>query len=113
MTRSGKDTFLRSLDCLQKRGLMVSFGQSSGPIEPFTPGLLAQKGSLFLTRPTLFDYIAERDDLEQSAAALFDAVRSGKVKIDIGQRFPLSQVAEAHRALEARETTGSTVLTIG
>ena len=108
----GKDTFLRSFDCLQRRGLMVSFGQSSGAIEPFAPGLLAQKGSLYLTRPTLFDYIAERDDLEQSAAALFDAVRSGKVRIDIGQRFPLSQVAEAHRALEARETTGSTVLTI-
>ena len=109
----GKDTFLRSLDCLQKRGLMVSFGQSSGPIEPFNPGVLAQKGSLFLTRPTLFDYIAKREELEQSAATLFDAVRSGKVKIDIGQRFALSKVAEAHRALEARETTGSTVLTIG
>ncbi len=109
----GKDTFLRSLDCLQKRGLLVSFGQSSGPIEPFAPGLLAQKGSLFLTRPTLFDYIARRDDLEQSAAELFEAVRSGMVRIDIGQRFPLAKVAEAHRALEARQTTGSTVLTIG
>lgn len=108
----GKDTFLRSFDCLQKRGLLVSFGQSSGPIEPFAPGLLAQKGSLYLTRPTLFDYIAERDELERSAAALFDAVRSDKVRIDIGQRFPLSNAAEAHRALEARETTGSTVLTI-
>ena len=109
----GKDTFLRSLDCLQKRGLLVSFGQSSGPVEPFAPGLLAQKGSLYLTRPTLFDYIAKRDELEQSAAALFEVVRSGKVRIDIGQRFPLSQAAEAHRALEARETTGSTVLTVG
>ena len=108
----GKDTFLRSLDCLQKRGLLVSFGQSSGPIEPFAPGLLAQKGSLFLTRPTLFDYIAERGELERSAAALFDIVRSGKVRIDIGQRFPLCEAAQAHRALEARETTGSTVLTI-
>lgn len=108
----GKDTFLRSLDCLQKRGLLVSFGQSSGAIEPFAPGLLAQKGSLYLTRPTLFDYIAKRDELEQSAAALFNVVRSGKVRIDIGQRFPLSKAAEAHRALEARETTGSTVLTI-
>ena len=109
----GKDTFLRSLDCLQKRGLLVSFGQSSGPVEPFAAGLLAQKGSLYLTRPTLFDYIAKRDELEQSAAALFEVVRSGKVRIDIGQRFPLSQAAEAHGALEARETTGSTVLTVG
>jgi NADPH:quinone reductase len=109
----GKDTFLRSLDCLQKRGMLVSFGQSSGAVEPFSPGLLAQKGSLYLTRPTLFDYVAKRNELEQSAAALFEVVRSGKVRIDIGQRFPLSQAAEAHRALEARETTGSTVLTIG
>lgn len=108
----GADTFLRSLDCLQKRGLMVSFGQSSGPVEPFALRLLAQKGSLYLTRPTLFDYIASREELEQSAAALFDAVRTGKVKIDIGQRFPLSQAAEAHRALESRQTVGSTVLTV-
>ena len=109
----GKDTFLRSLDCLSPRGMMVSFGQSSGAIEPFSPGILAQKGSLFLTRPTLFTYIADRRELEQSAAALFDMVRNGKVRIDIGQRFPLSEAAEAHRALEGRQTTGSTVLTIG
>ena len=108
----GRDTFIKSLDCLQKRGLMVSFGQSSGPIEPFAPRLLAQKGSLYLTRPTLFDYIATREELEQSAAQLFGAVRSGKMKIDIGQRFPLSRAAEAHRALEARQTSGSTVLTV-
>jgi NADPH2:quinone reductase len=108
----GRETFLRSLDCLQKRGLMVSFGQASGPVEPFSPRLLAQKGSLYLTRPTLFDYIATREELERSAASLFDAVRSGKVKVDIGQRFPLSQAAEAHRALEARETVGSTILTV-
>lgn len=108
----GADTFLRSLDCLRKRGLMVSFGQSSGPVEPFAPRLLAQKGSLFLTRPTLFDYIATREELEQSAASLFDAVRTGKVKVDIGQRFPLSQAAEAHRALESRQTVGSTILTV-
>ena len=108
----GKDTFLRSLDCLQRRGLMVSFGQSSGPIEPFAPGLLAQKGSLFLTRPTLFDYIAERGDLERSAASLFDAVRTGKVRIDIRQRFRLEDAAEAHRALEERRTSGSTILTV-
>ena len=109
----GRETFLRSLDCLQKRGLMVSFGQASGPIEPFAPRLLAQKGSLFLTRPTLFDYIATREELERSAASLFEAVRGGKVRVDIGQRFPLSQAAEAHRALEGRKTTGSTILTIG
>ena len=108
----GLETFLRSLDCLRPRGLMVSFGQSSGPVEPFAPGLLSQKGSLYLTRPTLFSYIAARDELEQSAASLFDAVRSGKVRIDIGQRFPLSKAAEAHRALEGRRTTGSTVLTV-
>jgi NADPH:quinone reductase len=109
----GRDTFLKSLDCLQKRGLMVSFGQSSGPVEPFAPRLLSQKGSLYLTRPTLFDYIAARGELEQSAASLFDAVRSGKVRIDIGQRFPLADAAEAHRALEARQTSGSTILTVG
>jgi NADPH2:quinone reductase len=108
----GRDTFLKSLDCLQSRGLMVSFGQSSGPIEPFAPGILAQKGSLFLTRPTMFDYVREHHEREQSAAALFDAVRSGKVAIDIRQRFPLADAAEAHRALEARQTSGSTILTI-
>jgi NADPH2:quinone reductase len=109
----GRDTFLGSLDCLQKRGLMVSFGQASGPVEPFTPGVLAQKGSLYLTRPALFDYISTREELDRSAASLFDAVRSGKVKVDIGQRFPLAEAAEAHRALEARKTVGSTILTIG
>ena len=108
----GRDTFLRSLDCLQKRGMMVSFGQSSGPVEPFAPRLLAQKGSLFLTRPTLFDYIASPEELRISAARLFDAFRTGMVKADIGQRFPLSQAAEAHRALESRQTVGSTVLTV-
>lgn len=108
----GRDTFLKSLDCLQPRGLMVSFGQSSGPVEPFAPGLLAQKGSLFLTRPTMFDYVRERGELEQSAAVLFEAVRSSKVKIDIRQRFRLADAAEAHRALEARKTSGSTILTV-
>ena len=108
----GRDTFLRSLDCLHKRGLMVSFGQASGPVEPFTPRVLAQKGSLYLTRPTLFDYISTREELERSAASLFDAIRSGKVKVDIGQRFPLAEAADAHRALEARMTVGSTILTI-
>jgi NADPH:quinone reductase len=108
----GKDTFLKSLECLHPRGLMVSFGNASGPPEPITPGLLAQKGSLFLTRPTLFNYIAGRRELEQSASELFDLVLAGKVKIEIGQRFALKNAAGAHRALEARETTGSTVLTV-
>ena len=108
----GKDTFLKSLDCLRPRGLMVSYGNASGPPDPIAPTLLAQKGSLFLTRPTLFSYIATREELEQSAGELFDMVRSGKVKIEIGQRFPLKDAAEAHRQLEARRTTGSTVLTV-
>lgn len=108
----GRDTFLKSLDCLARRGMLVSFGQSSGPVDPFPPGLLAQKGSLFLTRPTMFDYTATRADLDQSADALFAMVGSGKVRIDIGQRFALADAAEAHRALESRKTTGSTVLTI-
>jgi NADPH2:quinone reductase len=108
----GKDTFLKSLDCLRARGLMVSYGNASGPPDPIAPALLAQKGSLFLTRPTLFSYIATREELEQSASELFDMVRSGKVKIEIGQRFPLRDAAEAHRQLEARKTTGSTVLTV-
>ena len=108
----GRDTFLKSLDCLHPRGLMVSFGNASGPPDPIAPGLLAQKGSLFLTRPTLFNYIATREELEQSASALFDIVGSGKVKVEIKQRFPLREAAEAHRALEARKTAGSTVLTV-
>lgn len=108
----GRDTFMRSLDCLRPRGLMVSFGQASGPVEPFAPGVLAQRGSLFLTRPTLFDYCSTRHELMQSAAALFDMVERGKVSVDIGQRFPLARAADAHRALEGRRTSGSTVLTI-
>lgn len=108
----GRDTFLKSLDCLRPRGLMVSFGNASGPPDPIRPTLLAQKGSLFLTRPTLFHYIATRDELEQSAAELFEMVLSGKVSIEIGQRFALKDAAAAHRALEGRETTGSTVLTV-
>ena len=108
----GKDTFLRSLDCVRPRGLMVSYGNASGPPEPMAPGLLAQKGSLFLTRPTLFNYIAAREELEDAAAELFEVVSSGKVRIEIGQRYPLEDAAEAHRALEARRTSGSTVLTV-
>jgi NADPH2:quinone reductase len=108
----GHDTFLKSLDCLRPRGLMVTFGQSSGPIEPFSPTLLQQKGSLFLTRPTVATYTASRAELEASAAELFEIVASGKVRIDIRQRYPLADAAEAHRALEARATSGSTVFTI-
>ena len=108
----GRDTFMKSLDCLKVRGLMVSFGNASGPPDPFPPGLLAQKGSLYLTRPTLFHYIATRKQLEQSAAELFEMVTSGKVKIEVKQRFPLKDAAEAHRQLEARKTTGSTILTV-
>src|SRR5215210_1406042 len=108
----GRDTFLKSLDCLKVRGLMVSFGNASGPPEPMPPNLLAQKGSLYLTRPTLFHYIATLQQLEQSAKELFDVVASGKVKIEVQQRFALKDAAEAHRALQGRKTTGSTILTI-
>ena len=108
----GRDTFLKSLDCLKTRGLMVSFGNASGPPAPIPPNLLAQKGSLYLTRPTLFHYIATREQLEQSASELFDMVSSGKVKVEVQQRCPLKAAAEAHRALQARKTTGSTILTI-
>jgi NADPH2:quinone reductase len=108
----GRDTFMKSLDCLKLRGLMVSFGNASGPPDPIPPNLLAQKGSLYLTRPTLFHYIATREQLEQSANQLFDVVASGKVKIEVQQRFALKDAAEAHRQLEARKTTGSTILTV-
>ncbi len=108
----GNDTFLPSMDCLQPRGLLVSFGQSSGAIPPFDPGVLAQKGSLFLTRPTLGTYIATREELEATARELFDVVVSGAVKIEVNQTYPLEDAATAHRDLEARKTTGSTVLRI-
>jgi NADPH2:quinone reductase len=108
----GRDTFMRSLDCLKVRGLMVSFGNASGPVEPFSPLVLSQKGSLYLTRPTLFHYVASREQLENSAKELFEVVAKGKVKIEVQQRFALKDAAEAHRALQARETTGSTILTI-
>ena len=108
----GRDTFMKSLDCLKTRGLMVSFGNASGPPPAIPPNLLAQKGSLYLTRPTLFHYIATREQLEQSASELFEMVSTGKVKVEVQQRFPLKDAAEAHRALQARKTTGSTILTI-
>ncbi len=106
----GRDAFPGSLDCLKQRGLWVSFGQSSGPIEPFPIAMLGQKGSLFATRASLFHYIATRPELLATAEDLFDVIASGVVSIDIGQRFPLAEAAEAHRALEGRATTGSTIL---
>ncbi|KAA3654523.1 MAG: quinone oxidoreductase [Proteobacteria bacterium] len=106
----GKDTFMDSLSCLQPRGMMVTYGNATGPVAPFDLGLLAKMGSLFVTRPTLFGYTAERADLVAMAAELFDVVGSGKVKIEIRQRYALADAAQAHRDLEARKTTGSTVL---
>ncbi len=106
----GKDTFTGSLDCLSPLGMMVSFGGASGPVPPFSLNELASRGSLFVTRPSLFNYIAKRDDLEMMAAELFGMVESGKIKIDINQRYALKDVAQAHSDLESRKTTGSTIL---
>lgn len=106
----GNDTFPGSLDCLRPLGTFVSFGQSSGPIPPFSINLLAQKGSLFATRPSLFSYIAKRAELEASAGALFDVVRSGAVNIKINQRYALKDAAQAHADLEGRKTSGTTIL---
>lgn len=106
----GKATFPASLDALRPRGLWVSFGQASGALPPIDFAILSQKGSLFATRPTLFTYVATRAELLNSANALFDVVASGAVRIPVNQRFSLADAAKAHRALEARETTGSTIL---
>jgi NADPH2:quinone reductase len=106
----GKDTFIRSLDCLQPLGLMVSFGNSSGPVPPFALSELVSRGSLYITRPTLQTYAASREDLEAMAADLFQMVTSGQVRIGIHQRFPLADAAQAHIALESRRTTGKTIL---
>ncbi|SDC34138.1 NADPH2:quinone reductase [Massilia sp. PDC64] len=106
----GKDMFTRSLDCLRPRGLMVSFGNSSGPVPPFALNELASRGSLYITRPTLQSYAATRAQREAMAADLFDVVASGQVNIDIHQRFPLADAAQAHIALEGRRTTGKTIL---
>ncbi len=106
----GKDTFEASLNCLRPRGLMVSFGNSSGAVPPFSPGILAAKGSLYLTRPTLFHYIATRPELERAAAELFAVMESGAVKVEVRQRYPLAEAKAAHDALEGRRTTGATVL---
>ncbi|MFO8043187.1 MAG: quinone oxidoreductase [Alkalispirochaeta sp.] len=108
----GKDTFDDSLRCLRPRGLMVTFGQSSGAVTAFDPVKLSRNGSLFLTRPTLFHYVAQRQELEENSAELFQVVLDGHVKIPVRQRYPLKDAARAHEALEARETTGSTVLIV-
>lgn len=106
----GKDTFPASLDCLKPLGMFASFGQSSGLPEPFTLAMLQQKGSLFATRPSIMTYLAKRPDLEASAKELFEALASGMVKVALNQEVPLKDAAAAHRALEARKTTGATVL---
>jgi NADPH2:quinone reductase len=106
----GKATFEGSLDSLAPLGLMVSFGNASGPVPPFEIATLAKKGSLLLTRPTVFTYIARREDLEAAAAELFEVVSSGRVKVELGRTWPLAEAAEAQRALAARETTGSLLL---
>ena len=106
----GKDTFMDSLDCLAPLGLLASFGNASGAVTQFNPGVLAAKGSLFLTRPTLNTYTASREDLVKSAAELFAVVKSGKVKIHVNQTYPLRDAPKAQQDLESRKTTGSTVL---
>jgi NADPH2:quinone reductase len=106
----GKDTFMGSLDCLRPLGMMVTYGNASGPVPPFDVLLLSQKGSLFVTRPTIVHYTAKRADLEALGAELFEVVASGKVRIEVNQTYPLKDAAQAQRDLEARKTTGSTVL---
>jgi NADPH2:quinone reductase len=106
----GRDTFLASLDCLRPLGMMVTYGNASGPVPPVAPLELAKRGSLFLTRPVLFHYVARRADLERAARELFEVIGQGVVRIEIGQSYALQDVAQAHRDLEARRTIGSTVL---
>jgi NADPH2:quinone reductase len=108
----GKDTWDKSLDCLAPFGLMASFGNASGPVAPMAPGILGPKGSLYLTRQTLFTHIATRESTQAMADDLFDVVGSGKVQIHIAQRYTLENVQQAHRDLEARQTTGCTILTL-
>jgi len=108
----GRDTWDKSLDCLAPFGLMASFGNASGAVPPFAPGILGAKGSIYVTRQTLFTHIASRDSTQAMADDLFEAVTSGKVTIRIDQRYPLDQVQQAHRDLEARKTTGCTILTL-
>jgi NADPH2:quinone reductase len=106
----GRDTFRQSLDCLARHGVMVSYGNASGPVEPVSPLELMRRGSLYLTRPTLFDFIREREELEAGAAEVFARLASGQIRAAINRRFKLADAAEAHRALEGRGTTGATIL---
>ncbi len=106
----GKDTFLKSLDCLQPRGLLALFGNSSGPVESLNTGLLSAKGSLYVTRPTLMGYVSKREELVAAANELFEHVRAGRIKVAPRQQYPLKDAESAHRDLESRKTTGSTVL---
>jgi len=106
----GKDTFFESLDCLRQRGLMVSYGSSSGPVEPFSTAELVKRGSLFVTRPTLFDYTAERRDLDSMARETFAAFKKKWIRVQVNQRYQLADAAQAHRDLEARKTTGASVI---
>ena len=108
----GKDTWDKSLDCLSPFGLMVSFGNASGPVAPFSPGILGPKGSIYVTRQTLFSHISTRERTQEMADDLMDVVASGKVQIHIGQRYALQDVQQAHRDLEARKTSGCTILTL-
>ena len=107
----GRDTFDRSLDCLRLRGMMVSFGQSSGPVGPVDPLVLSQKGSLFLTRPVLWHYTATREELLWRAGDVLNAVRSGELRVRVDRVFPLAEAASAHRRLEGREAIGKILLT--
>jgi NADPH2:quinone reductase len=106
----GKDTFIGSLNCLSPLGMMVSFGNASGPVPPFSLTELASRGSLYITRPTLFSHTSKRENLDAMAAELFALVKSGQIKINIKHRYALVDVAQAHRDLEARKTTGSVIL---
>ena len=106
----GKDTFLSSLDCLRPRGMLVSYGQSSGGVEPFAPGLLSDKGSLFVTRPTLFHYVSERHELLARASALFSAIQEGQLKVRIDRSLPLTEARRAHELLGGRKTAGKLLL---
>ena len=106
----GKDTFEASLASVARRGLFVSFGNASGPAPAFAPQRLAQAGSVFFTRPTMFDYVATTGELDESAAALFDVIAKGQVRIEIGQTFPLAEARQAHEALEGRRTIGASLL---
>ncbi len=106
----GKDTFMTSLDCLRPHGVMVTFGNATGPVDPFSPAELAKRHSLYVTRPILFDFVSTRESLVEATNALFGVLQSGAVKVSVNQRYPLAEAAQAHRDLEARKTTGSTIL---